>query len=98
MRGHHRTGVTRITMANLLAHTPVPVLVHVLEDLLQRSLLAHELAEGKTTIKISIHPIKELGHLRPELHCVICYVTYILTIYLSAGRWTPTWRSHTQMS
>ena len=68
MRGYHGTGTKCITVANLLAHTPVPILVHVLEDLLQRSLLAHELAEGKTTIKISIHPIKELGHLRPEMH------------------------------
>ena len=85
MRGHHGTGVKCIRVANLLAHTPVPVLVHVLEDLLQRSLLAHELAEGKTTIKISIHPIKELGHLRPEMHCVMCQICYILTIYLTAG-------------
>ena len=88
MRGHDGTGAKCITAANLLAHTPVPILVHVLEDLLQRSLLAHELAEGKTTIKISIHPIKELGHLRPEMHCVM----YLL------DSWTPTWRSHNQMS
>ena len=49
----------------LLAHGSVPILVHVLEDLLQRSLLAHELAEGKTTIKVPVHSVEELRHLLP---------------------------------
>ena len=50
---------------DLLADRAVSVLVHVLEDLLQRSLLAHKLSEGKTTIKVTIHSVEKIRHLSP---------------------------------
>ena len=51
---------------DLFADGAVSILVHVLEDLLQRSLLAHELSEGQTTIKVPVHPLKEIRDLIPK--------------------------------
>ena len=53
-------------MPDLFANRAVAILVHVLEDFLQRRLLPHELAVGKTTIIVTIHAIKELRHFLPE--------------------------------
>ena len=44
---------------DLLANGSVSILVHVLKDLLERSLLAHKLSKGKTTIKVTIHSVKK---------------------------------------
>ena len=52
-------------MPDLFANRAVAILVHVLEDFLQRRLLPHELAVGKTTIIVTIHTIEELRHLFP---------------------------------
>ena len=38
----------------------VPILVHVLEDLLQRGFLAHELSKGQTSVIVSILLIKKV--------------------------------------
>ena len=43
----------------------VSVLVHVLEDLLERSLLPHELPEGQAAVKVTIHPLEEVLNFRP---------------------------------
>ena len=50
---------------NLLGDRAVPIPVHALEHFFQRGLLAHELPECKATIVVSVHPLEELGNLRP---------------------------------
>ena len=73
-------------MPDLFANRAVAILVHVLEDFLQRRLLPHELAVGKTTIIVTIHTIEELRHLFPVQaggHLGIFLITKLAHIVVS---------------
>ena len=50
----------------LFGDAAVPILVHVLKDLFQRSLLSHELSKGQTSVIVSILLIKKVRHFFPE--------------------------------
>ena len=45
---------------DLFGDDPIIVLVHVLEELLQRGLLAHKLLEAQPPVKVTIHAGEEL--------------------------------------
>lgn len=47
-------------------HTMLCYLVHVFEDLLQRSFFTHEFSKGQTTIKVTVHPLKKIRNLIPK--------------------------------
>ena len=53
--------------SDLLGDDPIIVLVHVLEELLQRGLLTHELLEAQSPIKVTVHPREELCDLLPVI-------------------------------
>ena len=53
-------------LANIFRYCSVSILVHILEDLLQRSLLSHKFSERKTTIKVTVHLIKEIRYFFPK--------------------------------
>ena len=56
----------KLVLYYLLGDGPISILIHVLENFLQWSLLPHELPERKTTIVVTIHAIKELGNFVPN--------------------------------
>ena len=64
------TLIIRKVTTHRLGDCSVSVLVHVLEDLLQGSLLPHELPEGQAAVEVTIHPLEELLHLRPGGSCL----------------------------
>ena len=59
--------VRYLTIPDLLGDHPIPILVHVLEELLQRGLLPHKLLKAQPPIKITIHPREELCNLLPAM-------------------------------
>lgn len=65
---------------DLLGDHPVPILVHVLEELLQSCLLAHELFKAQSPIKVAIHPRKEICDLLPAMlkSFFCCSITWMV--------------------
>ena len=57
--------VPLLFLTHLLGDGAVPVLVHGLEQLLQGSLLPHELLEGQLAVEVPVHLLEELLHLGP---------------------------------
>ena len=61
------TSIIIKNMTNLFSHQPIPILVHVLEQLLYCGLLPHELLKAQPPIEISVHGVKELLNLLPAM-------------------------------
>ena len=61
------TSIIIKNMTNLFSHQPIPILVHVLEQLFYCGLLPHELLKAQPPIKISVHGVKELLNLLPAM-------------------------------
>ena len=67
--GRHYTIILQLMYLGqyyLLGHKSIPIFIHQLEQFLYRGLLPHDLCEGQSPIKISVHGREKLINFLPE--------------------------------